>query len=111
MIEVLKYEGEDFKKVLSFESWAIGLINWSERFSDFKVLERHLETDEAFILLKGEATLYTDEESVEMEKGVVYNIPKGVWHHIVMSRDATAMVVENDNTSKENTEKKPVNQE
>ena len=111
MIEVLRYEGEDFKKVLSSDSWAIGLINWSERFSDFKVLERHLETDEAFILLNGEATLYTDKESVEMEKCVVYNIPKGVWHHIVLSRDATAMVVENDNTSKENTEKKPVNQE
>lgn len=111
MIEVLSYKGEDFKRVLSFESWTIGIIRYSERFSAFKVLERHLETDEAFILLEGEATLYTEDETVKMEKAVVYNIPKGEWHHIVVSPDATVMVVENTNTSKENTERKPVNEE
>ena len=40
-----------------------------------------------------------------MENGIVYNVPKCEWHHIVVSEDALVMVVENSDTSKENTEK------
>ena len=106
MIEIYAHEGEDFAVMTQFEGWKIGMISHSERFSRFAVLERHLCTDEAFVLLLGEATLYTDRETVKMEKGKVYNIPAGVWHHIVVSEDARVLVVENSNTSKENSEKK-----
>ena len=41
-----------------------------------------------------------------MEKCKVYNVKKGLWHHIVVSEDATVLVVENSNTTKENTERK-----
>lgn len=108
MIEKYTFNGNDFKSVLQFEGWKIGLLRYSERFSSFKVLERHLLTDEAFILLLGSAVLYTETEQIEMEKGVVYNVPKGEYHHIVVSEDATVMVVENSNTSKDNTEIKRV---
>lgn len=104
MIEKYRFQGEDFSSVLEFESWKIGLLRYSERFSEFSRLERHLLTSEAFILLQGQATLYTDSEQEEMKIGTVYNIPKGVWHHIVVSPDATVMVVENANTSSDNTE-------
>lgn len=40
-----------------------------------------------------------------MEIGTVYNVPAMEWHHIVVSGDATVMVVEDSDTSKENTEK------
>ena len=108
MIEKYTFNGNDFKSVLQFEGWKIGLLRYSERFSSFKVLERHLLTDEAFILLLGSAVLYTETEQIEMEKGVVYNVPKGEYHHIVVSEDATVMVVENSNTSEDNTEIKRV---
>lgn len=104
MIEKYKFIGEDFKAVLDFENWRIGILRFSERFSKFDRLERHLLTDEAFILLDGKATLFTDTESVEMEKCIVYNIPKGQWHHIIVDKTTTVMVVENSNTSDENTE-------
>jgi len=35
-----------------------------------------------------------------MEKSTVYNVPKNEWYHIVVSLDATVMVVENSDTSK-----------
>ena len=108
MIEKYEYNGEDYKTVMGYGSWRIGLINYSERFSKFCALERHLETDEAFILLDGKATLYTDTERVEMQKRIVYNIPKGVWHHVVMSEDATVMVVENIDTDMSNSEIKEI---
>ena len=41
----------------------------------------------------------------------IYTVPVGVWHHIVVSADANVVVVENRNTSKENTEKKYFEQE
>ena len=109
-MEKYSYNGEDFKAVLTTTDWKIGLLRFSERFSKFSVLERHLKTDEAFVLLNGSADLYiknADEtlEITPMENGVVYNIPKGEWHHIVVSRDALVMVVENSDTSKENTER------
>ncbi|MBR2499154.1 MAG: hypothetical protein IKB67_05530 [Clostridia bacterium] len=104
MIEKYSFKGEDFAVAMQFENWKIGLLRYSKRFSVFDRLERHMLTDEAFILLDGEAELFTDTESVVMEKCVVYNIPKAVWHHIVVSKDATVMVVENASTCDENTE-------
>jgi len=107
-MEILGYSGEDFKKVLEFEGWKIGFLRYSERFSEYKSRERHLKTDEAFILLEGEATLYEKEKIYKMEKCKVYNVKKGLWHHIVVSKDATVLVVENSNTSMENTEREAV---
>ncbi len=110
MIDVLEFDGEDFKAVCEFEGWKIGLLRCSERFSDFKVLERHKLTDEVFVLLEGSATIYLSDDNDNiteyiMDKKTVYNVHKGVWHHIVVSEDAAVLVVENSNTSKENTER------
>lgn len=104
MIQQYSYNGEDYKAVMQFEGWKIGIINFSERFSRFDRLERHLLTDEAFILLSGDAVLYTETQKTVMQKNVVYNLPKGTWHHLTMSKNATVMVVENSETSNENTE-------
>ena len=105
-IEASTFKGDGFLVLKQFEGWKIGFLRYNDRFSKFSEMERHKETDEVFILLEGSATLYTDKETCIMEKCVLYNIPKGVWHHIVVSEDATVMVVENSNTSKENTEKR-----
>lgn len=105
-MEIFDFCGDDFKAVMQFEGWKIGLLRYSERFSCHKVEERHLQTDEVFILLEGQATLYEENRCYPMEKCKVYNIKKGLWHHIVVSEDATVLVVENSNTTKENTERK-----
>ena len=104
-MEIFDYTGEDFKAVTSFEGWKIGILRYSDRFSDFKVKERHLKTDECFVLLEGSATLYENDTPYPMQKCKVYNVKKGVWHHIVVSPDATVLVIENSNTSKDNTER------
>lgn len=103
MIEKFKFDGEGFAAIMQFENWRIGFLRYAERFSKFDCFEKHHETDEAFVLLEGKATLYTQDEKNDMEKCVVYNIPKGEWHHITVSEDATVMVVENSDTNSENT--------
>ena len=105
-MEMITYQGEGFQVLKEFEGWKIGYLRYNDRFSKFDQFERHLETDEVFVLLEGNATLYTDEEECAMVPDALYNILKGVWHHIVVSEDATVLVVENSNTTKENTEKK-----
>ena len=41
---------------------------------------------------------------VPLEKGRIYNVKKGAWHNILMSKDAKVLIVENHNTAIENTE-------
>jgi mannose-6-phosphate isomerase-like protein (cupin superfamily) len=106
MIEEFSYTDEGWKVLMESGEWKIGMLRYNERFGRFSELEKHNLTDEAFVLLAGSATLYTDSEQMNMKPLTVYNIPKGVWHHIVVSEDASVLVVENSNTSKENTEKK-----
>ena len=106
MIEIGTHTDAGFKVMVESGEWKLGLLRYNERFSRFAEMERHLLTDEVFVLLAGEATLYTDRETLKMEQGSVYNVPTGVWHHIVVSTDATVLVVEDRSTSKENTEKK-----
>ena len=106
MMEAITYAGDGWSVVKEFAGWKIGFLRYNERFSKVEEMERHLETDEVFILLEGAATLYTGNQNCVMEKKILYNIPKGEWHHIVVSEDATVLVVENSNTSKANTEKK-----
>lgn len=103
-VEISRFDGNDFQVMTQFESWKIGLLRISDRFSAFKQEERHLLTDEVFVLLQGSAVLYVEQQRFSMETGTVYNVKKGAWHHIVVSEDATVMVVENSNTSAENTE-------
>lgn len=104
------YTGEDFKAVICNDKWKIGILRFSERFSKTGIWERHLKTSEAFILLSGSAVLYVKSDNgqiteTEMLSNVVYEVAVGEWHHIVVSEDATVLVVENADTSKENTEK------
>lgn len=109
MIEVTVHKDEGFKVMTEYGEWKVGLLHYNRRFSRLGEMERHLLTDEIFILANGSATLYTDRQTLKMEQGAVYNVPVGVWHHIVVSEDASVIVVENRNTAPENTEKKYFN--
>ena len=107
-IEILTYEGEGFSKVMSFEGWRVAVINYSERFEEKNLikLERHLLTDEVFVLLEGNAILVSDTEKYQMEKNKIYNVIKGTWHAIALEKDAHVLIVENVETGKENSEYK-----
>lgn len=106
MITVGVHKDTGFKVMIESGEWKVGILRYNERFSRLGEMERHMLTDEVFVLTSGKATLYTDTETVKMEQGSVYTVPLGVWHHIVVDETATVIVVENRNTSIGNTEKK-----
>lgn len=106
MIDVIAYNGEGYAKQIGFETWKVALIRYAERFdkANIKRLERHLLTDEVFVLLEGTAELWSETDEIPMEKDKLYNVKRGSWHAISCSRDALVLIVENDDTGIENTE-------
>jgi len=63
--------------------------------------------DEVFVLLNGQAVMYngageselTSLSSQVMQPGTLYNVKKDAWHSVVLSRDATKLLVENRDTA------------
>lgn len=109
-MQIIESNAQGYKTVLVFESWRIGLIRSADRFKRVDELERHVETDEAFILLEGKAKLFDEKNVYEMETGKIYNFRKGEYHHVNIEDGGLVMVVENADTSPLNTEKIPYKQ-
>ena len=107
-IEILDFTEAGYSPVLTYGSWRVAILNYLDKLKreNLTYLERHLETDEAFILMQGEATLFIGKSTCEyvMEKYKVYNVKKNAWHAISLSPDAKVLIVENADTGKENTE-------
>ena len=121
LLEVRQYTGEGYQPVIDFESWRVAVLNYLEEIRPERVdsVERHNETDEVFVLLCGQGILFLGEgdaqverlHPVVMESGKVYNVKRGVWHTVVLSRSGSVLIVENRNTAKENSNYLPLSQE
>ena len=107
-MDIYEFNGEGYMPLIDYNGWRVAIINFSEKLLQENIckMERHLETDEVFILLNGEANLYVGEEMKKyiMEPGKFYNIKCGEWHCISMKKDSKVAVVENSDTGKKNTE-------
>jgi len=107
-IEIFEYNGEGYNPTMNYESWRVAIANFCDHFdrSRYTYLERHLLTDEVFVLLSGQASLITGMEFSEtpLEPCKIYNVKKGAWHALLMEEDAKVLIVENHNTVRENSE-------
>ena len=105
-LDLVDYTGTGYKPAVKFGAWRVAYINYSDAFDAIKKIERHMETDEVFMLLEGSATLIIGEEKkkIEMIAHKVYNVRQAVWHAIKLSKDAKVFVAENDDTTVDNTE-------
>jgi ureidoglycolate hydrolase len=114
LLEIKEYMGEGYQPLIQFGDWRVAILRWEELLQpdQIKVMERHTQTDEVFVLLEGQATLILGGmggmvEGVYpqgMENGKLYNVKQGVWHTVLISRDAAILIVEDRDTGKENTE-------
>lgn len=113
-IEIIKHEESGFKPLITYESWRVAVLNYSERVGADSIycFEKHTKTDEVFILLKGNAHLividnnYNEEkvDIIKMQETTVYNVKKDTWHHVIMSKDCSILIVENEDTGSDNTQ-------
>ena len=111
-LEILAHEGEGYDHTMHYGEWRVALANFAEQFDEqrYSYLERHLLTDEVFVLLCGTASLVigTEKQRIPMENGKLYNVKNGTWHALLMSKGAKVLIVENHNTARENTEYMPL---
>jgi len=115
-IEIKAFNDEGYKEVVTYEAWRVAMLNYIDELLPEKIdnFQAHLKTDEVFVLLEGQCILYTADiknnqltniEGIDMEKGKIYNMKKGVYHTHTLSEDAKVLIVENDDTSLDNSPK------
>jgi ureidoglycolate hydrolase len=113
-LQIRKYEGEGFQPLVAFNSWRVAILNYLDEIHPQRNnrMERHTETDEVFVLLKGQGTLLLGGNgpqvkgvyAQEMETGSIYNVRCNTWHTILLSRDASVLLVEERETGDHNSE-------
>lgn len=107
-IEITQHEGSGYKPLVDFESWRVAICNYNEfsKRGQIPYIERHMQTDEVFVLLEGEVSLLIGKKMTEykLELGKVYNVKQGTWHCLCMGEDGKVLIVENVDTGKKNSE-------
>ncbi len=112
LLALCRHPGEGYRPLVDYGAWRVALLNYGPdlRLQALTRMQRHNETDEVFVLLRGRCLLFTAEgrDTVEriyaedLRPGIVYNVRRGVWHNHTLSRDAQVLVVENRDTTYDN---------
>ncbi len=111
-IEIIDFQPEGYKPLVDFGAWRVAVLKFCDdlKLENVKTMQKHLETDEVFVLIRGNCTLFLGGDggspenikSVSMEHGKIYNIKKGVWHNHIMDEDGEVLIVENRDTCDDN---------
>jgi ureidoglycolate hydrolase len=114
ILEILDFSGEGYKPLVDYEEWRVAFLRYIDDLhpAQIKEMERHTLTDEVFVLIRGQGVLLLGEAGIHVDRispqtlefGKIYNVKKNVWHAILLSKDATVLLVENSNTGRDNSE-------
>ena len=112
LLEVRDHTTEGYKPVVDFDAWRVAVLNYSPslRAENITTMQRHNETDEVFVLLRGRCILFlgqgdagvTQVFAEDMEPLKIYNVKKAAWHTHTLSEDGMVLVVENRDTTYDN---------
>jgi hypothetical protein len=121
LLEIHTYAEPGFGPVVDFGAWRVAVLNHIHHLepANLKDVQRHDETDEVFVLLKGRCILFLGDgkdtagqiHAVDLVPQTVYNVKRGTWHTHTLSRDASVLVVENRETKLENSPFRPLTAE
>ena len=111
-IEITEFQKEGYKPLVDFKAWRVAVLRYCDdlKLENIHTMQKHMLTDEVFVLLEGSCSLFSagsekepdNFEKLVMEKHKIYVVKKGVWHNHIMSEDGAVLIVENRNTSDEN---------
>lgn len=109
-VESFHWDETGYQPLVFFDGWQTAILNWESVFDldNIGEIERHIETDEVFVLVSGKAVLFSITESgelsvIEMIPNVIYNVTQSTWHNLIASKDAKWIIVENRDTHKNDT--------
>jgi ureidoglycolate hydrolase len=114
ILEILDFVGEGYKPLVDFGEWRVAFLRYIDDLHPAQIqeMERHTKTDEVFVLIRGRGVLLLGGDGTRIDRihpqtlefGKIYNVKMNVWHTILLSKDATVLIVENCNTGRENSE-------
>ena len=121
LLEIRDYDGDGYQPLIDYGAWRVAFLRYLDALQPDRIdsMERHTETDEVFVLLNGRGMLIMGGNQAQvgeihsqvMECGKVYNVKRSAWHTILLSRDATVLLVENRDTDTHNSEYTVLSQE
>lgn len=108
LIETYRFDGSGYNPFLIREGWQVAQLNYmpEQDLLNITKMDRHLLTDEVFVLLKGTAILIAATENnnefqfecIKMKAGITYNISVKLWHNIAMDKGSELIIFEKDKT-------------
>lgn len=111
-LEISSYDGEGYLPLIDFESWRVAELRYIDELEvdQLKDMQKHDESDEVFVLLTGDFTLFLggrgetigEIEAIKLEPLKLYNVKKGTFHTHTPEKNCTVLIVENRNTCDEN---------
>jgi ureidoglycolate hydrolase len=114
LLEIREYNGEGYQPLVDYGAWRVAILRYIDELMPERIetLERHVETDEVFVLLHGRGVLLLGGNGARvagiapltMDSGKIYNVKCNTWHSILLSRETSVLLVENRNTGQPNTE-------
>jgi ureidoglycolate hydrolase len=114
VLEIMTYDGRGYKPLVDFGSWRVAMLHngGKNELESIEKMERHTETDEVFVLLKGKGVLVMGVNqpqvgAIELKSMAFeqfYNVRQSSWHTVWLSQDASVLLVENRDTGELNTE-------
>ena len=117
LLEIRSYTGEGYRPLIDFGDWRVAILRYIDELLPERLthMQRHDETDEVFVLLAGRCILYLGEggarvdaiRAIDMEPLKLYNVKRSAWHTHTLSEDATALIVENCDTTDTNSPQVP----
>ena len=113
LLEVCAHSDEGYRPLVDYGAWRVAILNYSHdlRSENIDAMQRHNATDEVFVLLRGRCILFVgegDDHSIAvihaqpMASRTIYNVKKAVWHTHTLSSEAMVLVVENRDTTYDN---------
>lgn len=109
LLEVHTHDAPAYRPLVDYGAWRVAVLNFCDELlpENLTNMQRHDETDEVFVLLRGRCILFLGDNAgaihaADLESGKVYNVKRAVWHTHTLSRDASVLVVENRDTTHDN---------
>ncbi|MBU1054010.1 MAG: hypothetical protein KKC46_09295 [Proteobacteria bacterium] len=112
LLDICDYTKEGYSPVVDYGEWRVAILNFSDDLlpQNLVAMQRHDETDEVFVLLRGRCILIvgsgsktiTDLHAEDMQSFKIYNVKKSTWHTHTLSKDAMVLIVENRETTFDN---------
>lgn len=119
LMDVITFDGIGYQPLIHCRDFRVAMLNYHPELEiqDISNFQQHSLTDEAFILLKGSCTLFLAEDAslqqihaVPLEPYKIYNVKQGTYHTHTLSKDASVLIVEADDTCDDNSPKEYVDE-